>query len=102
MPTVAEGYGLNDSGIGSLLGEYGFAGLALVTISAAALMTHIAPDRLNRTDIAFLIMVFLVGSFFRAMISSYYYATLMVLLVVMLSLHEGSKSTRLSRNRRPV
>lgn len=102
LPTVSEGHGINDSGIGSLLGEYGFSGFALVTICVGALLKRLAPDKLSNMDVVFLVLVFLLGSFFRAMISSYYYATLMVLLVVMLCLHKQTGKTPAASGKMPV
>jgi len=87
LPTVLEGHGINDSGIGSLLGEYGLLGFALVSICVVQLLKTVAPDRISGADQIFLLIVFLMGSLFRAMISSYYYAALMIFIVVMLAVH---------------
>lgn len=87
LPTVQLGHGINDSGVGSILGEYGLLGFALVMGCVAQLSKNIAPGRLSAADVTFLLVAFVLGSLFRAMISSYYYATIMVLLVVMLVLH---------------
>lgn len=93
LPTIEEGHGINDSGIGSLLGEYGVAGLLLILISVAGLLQGCARGYLSRADIVFLLLVFVVGSLFRAMISSYYYAIVLILLTVMLCLHRRKHQT---------
>lgn len=91
LPTVEHGHGINDSGVGSLLGEYGFLGFFLVLTCVAQLLRSVAPGRLSAADVAFLLLVFALGSLFRAMISSYYYATVMVLLAAMLCVHQPRK-----------
>ncbi len=97
LPTVVEGHGINDSGVGSILGEYGFAGAFIILLTIGGIFHGVFKGQLTLMDILFLLFVLIVGSLFRAMISSYYYAIVILLLGVMLSIRRDQRRAKIVR-----
>ena len=82
LPAVIDGRGIHDSGIGSLLGEYGFIGCAVVLLMVVSLTRGFSRNILKLSDVAFLLSQIVVLSFFRGIVSSYYYSLMMALLLI--------------------
>lgn len=72
-PSVITGSGIHDSGIGSLLGEYGVIGLIILTYFLYRLFS-LRSLYLTSKDIYFLLLLTFFLSFFRGVVSSYFYA----------------------------
>lgn len=80
VPTIADGSGIHDSGVGSILGEYGVLGFLIIFLLLGMAIKGALGGLIRRRDVWFLVFMAIVMSFFRAAISSYYYALIMVLI----------------------
>jgi len=83
-PSVMHGIGIHDSGMGSLLGEYGVLGFISVMIFLFVLFSAMSKGVLQRKDIFFLIGITIFLSFFRGVVSSYFYSMVIFLVFVLL------------------
>lgn len=73
-PTVTEMTGIFDSGIGAILGEYGFFGLTAYSIFLLLLFRYTNFNRLGWRHCYFLMAAVLFMSFFRTVASDAFYA----------------------------
>lgn len=80
--TVEDGAGIHDSGVGSLLGEYGFFGVLVLLFSLFMMFKVMGRGSLSMMDITFLMMAVVGLSFFRGVVSSYYYSVIIFILFI--------------------
>lgn len=92
LPKVQDGGGIHDSGVGSLLGEYGFFGALIVVVLIAALTRELGCKKLTGTDVMVVVSLVVLLSFFRGIVSSYYYSALIAFFVLMI---RHARTTRL-------
>ncbi|WP_267926498.1 O-antigen ligase family protein [Desulfolithobacter dissulfuricans] len=83
--SVKRGTGIHDSGIGSLLGEYGIIGLFTVLVLLYCMFEASSHSMLRRTDLLFLLGIILFFSLFRAVISSYFYSLIVFVVFLILN-----------------
>lgn len=76
--TVLDGSGIHDSGIGTILGEFGFAGLAVLAVALAAGFRIWSRRVLLGQDIWFLVFMVLFLSLFRQVISNFYFSFIII------------------------
>lgn len=78
--TVEEGTGIHDSGVGSLLGEYGVVGAGVMLIALWRLFKIAGKGAIRQMDVFFLVLSVIGLSFFRGVVSSYFYSAVILLL----------------------
>lgn len=90
--TVIDGTGIYDSGLGGLMGEYGFLGCGLAFLMAGMGFYSIGRKSLKGTDILILVLVIAYISFFRNVFTDVFYSLIvMILFLIILSVREGNR-----------
>ena len=90
--TVIDGTGIYDSGLGGLMGEYGFLGGFLAFLMAGIGFYFIGRRSLKGPDILILLLVILYISFFRNVFTDVFYSLIvMILFLIILSVREGNR-----------
>ena len=74
LPKVQDGSGIHDSGVGSLLGEYGFVGAVIVLALLVMLTIDLGCRKLTKTDVLLVVFLVVALSFARGIVSSYFYS----------------------------
>lgn len=83
--TVIDGTGIYDSGLGGLLGEYGFLGGFLAFLTAGIGFSFVGGNSLKMPDIVFLLLVILYISFFRNLFTDVFYSLILIILTLIVS-----------------
>lgn len=83
LPKVQDGGGIHDSGVGSLLGEYGFVGVVIVLALLLRLTIDLGCGRLSKADIMLVVLLVVALSFARGIVSSYFYSMLIAFFSLM-------------------
>ena len=76
--TVQEASGIHDSGLGSILGEYGFIGFFVLFVVIYYSIKLWARGAINKSHIFFIIGIILFQSMFRQVISDFYYSIISI------------------------
>jgi hypothetical protein len=82
--TVIDGTGIYDSGLGSILGEYGFLGALLVFSMAAIGFSSIGKKTLKKIDVFVLVLVVFYISFFRNVFTDVFYSVIVMILFLII------------------
>lgn len=83
--TVVDGTGIFDSGLGSLIGEYGFLGAILAFVMAGIGFSSISGKSIKKIDIFVLVLVISYISFFRNVFSDVFYSVILMLLYLIIT-----------------
>ena len=76
--------GIFDSGVGAILGQFGFFGLSLIYISIFISIRLFSRRRLTMTDVVFLVALIFASSFFLTVVSDFYSSLCFVLIAMIL------------------
>ena len=82
--TIQEGTGIHDSGIGTIIGEYGFLGCVTVLLGLAFIFKKIIGAAGSTFDVIICVICVIWLSFSRGIISSYYYSFCMILFALII------------------
>ncbi|MDV7141357.1 hypothetical protein R3X27_01540 [Tropicimonas sp. TH_r6] len=82
--TVIEGTGIHDSGIGTMLGEYGFLGTAMVFFLLFRMFRIWGQGLLSPVNCLFLLALVAYQSLFRQVISDFYFSFITIAFAILL------------------
>lgn len=91
LPTVIDRSGVHDSGVGSVLGEYGCLGAVTVIGFLVMIIKELGGKRLTKLDVLMIVAMVVLLSFFRGIVSSYFYSGVVAFLTLMVGhVREGA------------
>ncbi len=83
LPSILDESAIHDSGVGTLLGEYGVAGTLAILVFCYRLALIFGRGYITRVDGLFFVFLVIFFSLFRATISSYYYSGILIVFLMM-------------------